>query len=98
MFSQDEIKARPEKVFSMISDYAFAETEFPTPSPSRINHLIRYAQTCDQRGHSRASWNCMVHSPLLDMALYDLPYSIGFLNWFVTSSVALFTLSPQSQN
>lgn len=79
--SQAEIKSRQERSFRNIDDDAFGQTTVPTPSAAAVAHLVAHAQTCDRKGHSEASWNCMVHSPLLDMALCGCGYPVGFLNW-----------------
>lgn len=78
--SRDDIRSRLERSFRIIDDDAFGETELPTPSAAGVAHLVGHAQTCDKKGHGEASWNCMVHSPLLDMALCECGYRIGFLN------------------
>lgn len=79
--SQGEIKSRQERSFRSIDDDAFGQTTLPTPSATAVAHLVAHAQTCDRKGHSEASWNCMVHSPLLDMALCGCGNPVGFLNW-----------------
>lgn len=79
--SQADIKSREERSFRNIDDDAFGQTTLPTPSAAAVAHLVGHAQTCDRKGHSEASWNCMVHSPLLDMALCGCGYPVEFLNW-----------------
>lgn len=79
--SKIDIRSRQERFFRNIDDDAFGKTTFHTPSATAVAHLVAHAHTCDKKGHSEASWNCMVHSPLLDMALCGCGYPVGFLNW-----------------
>ncbi|KAF4620217.1 hypothetical protein G7Y89_g14603 [Cudoniella acicularis] len=78
--ARKDIQARQERSFRNIDFDAFGQTKFPTPSPTAVAHVASHARICDTRGHSEASWNCLVHSPLLDMALCDCGYPVGFLN------------------
>lgn len=76
-----DIEARNERSFRSIGSDAFGPTTLRSPSAAAVAHLVHHAQTCDKKGHSEASWNCMVQSPLLDMALCNCGYDVGFLNW-----------------
>lgn len=56
----------------------------PRPSAERVTHLLQHARTCYEQQHYEASWNCMVHAPLLDLALCGCGHSVSLLNWHVT--------------
>ncbi|KAF2839959.1 hypothetical protein M501DRAFT_1003445 [Patellaria atrata CBS 101060] len=46
----------------------------PCPSIDRIIYVFREAIMCETNRHAEASWNNMVHSPLLQLALWNQTY------------------------
>lgn len=87
-FEKTDIASRTDRGFSLIDDFAFTSNQKrnalgPSPAASSVARIVRSAAKCQNDEHSEASWNCMVHTFLLDLALHNDDYTdvVDYLDW-----------------
>jgi hypothetical protein len=89
--SKDDIAQMDDDFIMSFNDEAIAPFDStgsrdvygPTPSAESVDSIRQRAEQCNAEGHDEAAWTCLVHAPLMLLALENPTWKrkVGFVPW-----------------